>query len=85
MTSKDRTLILKSNNIVFYKEKRKEYFVLCAVDLSNPSYSSRFRYDKSKQIFVKVSTSFPEGKRKYDMLYILQRNLEEIREVFLNA
>lgn len=80
-----KTLIMKSCNIAFYKVQKGDIILLYTVDLNNKKHIARFKYERSKQKFIMVSSTFPESERKYDMLFLLERNLEEIREVFLNA
>lgn len=50
--------------------------ILVTVDLNNTDYKASFYYDESIRRYNQISSTFKEGKRKYEMLYLLERNTE---------
>lgn len=73
------------NNIAFLTSVSGENRVLVAVDLNNRGNTATFSYNSSNGHFFVIESSFPEGKRKYEMLYFVERNTKKIAEVLLNA
>ena len=73
------------NNIAFMICKSESGRFLRTVDLNNLKYVADFRYDKGIKHFSPIRSTFANGKRKYEMLYSVERNTEEIVEVLRNA
>ncbi len=77
--------IMIVSNIAFELATQNGIKVLRATDINNLKYKADFRYDSSIRRFNEVSSTFSDGKRKYEMLYILERNTEEIYEIYKDA
>ena len=73
------------NNIAFGTAQLSGTKVLRVIDINNPKYVADFTFDRSIKGFVQVSSTFAEGKRKYEMLYLVERNKEELLEVLMYA
>lgn len=80
---KDASVII--SNIAFGFVLVNGVRLLRAVDLNNISYVADFTFDKGLGHFVQVSSTFAEGKRKYEMLYLVERNTEELLGGYGNA
>lgn len=81
---RDRAKIIV-NNIAFGDTRINGTKVLRAIDINNPKYIADFSFDTSINRFIQISSTFAEGKRKYEMLYLVERNKEELLEVLMNA
>ena len=73
------------NNIAFLKMNSNGSKYLRTVDLNNLKYVADFRFDSEIRRFSSVRSTFANGKRKYEMLYSVERNTDEIIEVLRNA
>lgn len=72
------------NNIAMgYSIKEGEKF-LDVADLNNLRYKARFRLS-DEMVFELIASTFAEGKRKYEMLYFVERNREELIEGYRDA
>lgn len=73
------------NNIAFLIVKKESQKFVRVYDLNNLKYVADFYFDTGINRFSIARSTFSEGKRKYEMLYLVERNKEEIFEVFSNA
>lgn len=71
------------NNIAFKFVRKENMIVLQVVDLNNLKYKANFKVVPND--LELISSSFAEGKRKYEMLYILERNKKSLLEGAKNA
>jgi len=65
--------------IVWNHDQRK---LLYAVDLRNNEHCAAFIFNPTNMNFDLYINTFPDGKRKFEMLYILERNNNEIVKVW---
>lgn len=73
------------NNIAMLFIRKSNNITLSVVDLNNLKYVAEFKYDKPINSFSLVHSTFADGKRKYEMLYYVERNKEEILEGYNHA
>ena len=81
---RDRAKII-INNIAFGVVSKGNKNVIRAIDINNTKYVADFVFDNSIKRFMQVSSSFAEGKRKYEMLYLVERNTEELLGMYRNT
>lgn len=72
------------NNIAMGYSRKENTILLKVIDLNNTKYMASFRLTDDS-IFELVASTFAEGKRKYEMLYFVERNKEELIEGYRNA
>lgn len=77
--------IMIINNIAFMVCKSNQVTRLVVTDLNNLKYRADFVFDRSMHKFRQVKSSFSDGKRKYEMLYLTERNMNELLEAYNNA
>lgn len=73
------------NNIAMLFCKTNSSTRLRVYDINNLKYCADFIYSKDINAFNLVQSSFADGKRKYEMLYIIERNKEELIKGMQNA
>lgn len=74
------------HNIAFITGKdSSDNNILRVIDLNNKNYVADFVYDNSIRRFNQVSSTFANGKRKYEALYLVERNTEELLEACENS
>lgn len=67
------------NNIAFlFKSNEHNKIDIQAIDLNNLKYKALFRLINNS--FELLSSTFSEGKRKYEMLYYMEKNKELLIE-----
>lgn len=77
--------VLIVSNIAFGIRKDANFKKLRAIDLNNTRYMADFIFDNQIRRFRMIESSFSDGKRKYEMLYLLERNTEELMEAYAHA
>ena len=73
------------HNIACYKIIMNGTKVLQVRDLNNLKYHAEFFWDTSIDKFTLLQSTFANGKRKYEMLYLIERNDDIIWEELNNA
>ena len=74
-------MILSDIAFLTYQNDQKRKF-LFVVDLRNLVFRALFVYNPTNKNFDIYASSFKDEKRKYEMLYILERNNTVVTEAF---
>lgn len=62
------------SNIALFADIYNGTMALSVIDLKNLKNKAKLVYRKEIQGFSILDSTFPEGKRKYEMLYLVERN-----------
>ena len=72
------------NNIAIGYERKENVIVMKVIDLNNTKYKAHFVLNTMGDFELRAST-FSEGKRKYEMLYYVEKNKQDLIEGYENA
>lgn len=70
------------NNIelsVISRAGRDDVKIIRAINLDNTDHVAHFKFDKHSNQFIQISSTFPDWKRKYKLLCIVNRNIEPLK------
>lgn len=72
------------NNIAFsFKKTHYDTRVMQVIDIDNKDYRANFRLMNDE--FELISSTFADDKRKYEMLYYIEKNKELLLEGYKDA
>lgn len=81
---RDKAFMIMSD-IALFSKKTSNALMLVAIDLKNPKNRAELIYREDIKGFSIVDSTFPENKRKYEMLYLIERNKSQVYRGLTNG